>query len=322
MSPPTFKLNNGMSMPGLGLGTWKSQPNAVREAVEQALKFGYRHIDCATVYGNEAEVGQALKNSEVKRDEIFITAKLWNTQHHPEDVEAACRKSLKALGLDYIDLYLIHWPVAFKRCETYFPKKADNIAMEYDFNIPIVDTWKAMEALVDLGLVKSIGLSNFNSKQVAEICSMAKIKPAVNQVECHPYLNQRQLLDFCRNLDVQLVAYSPFGSPDRPWAKPGEPKILEDPKLMTVAKSHGTSVAQVLIQWQLQRGVAVIPKSVTPSRIAENFRATDYELKPEEMAAVEACDLGGQKGRFVMPLTPDNKPRDAGHPDYPFNIEF
>jgi len=282
-------LSSGHDFPILGLGTWKSQPGEVARAVKHALKTGYRHIDCAFVYGNEAEVGQGLKEAmeelNIPREEIFVTSKLWNCFHHPEDVETAFRLSLDALGLEYLDLYLIHWPTGFKRGTELFPKNEDG-SFQYDSSVPLTDTWKAFEKLVEKGLVRSIGVSNFNSLQLKDIMEVATIKPVTNQIECHPYLAQEKLINFCKEHDIAITAYSPLGSPDRPWATPEEPVLLDDPKIGDIAKKYGKSPAQVLIRWQTQRGVVVIPKSVTPARIDENFNIFDFELTQEEIDLV------------------------------------
>lgn len=198
----TIKLNNGRSIPTVGLGTWKSKPGEVASAVKTAIQAGYRHIDCAAVYGNEKEVGEALKScigSAVNREDLFITSKLWNTKHNPSDVRPALMQTLSDLGLDYLDLYLIHWPIALKDGDEPFPKDADG-KLIYAYHDPY-DTWQAMETLVNDGLVRAIGLSNFNSKQVDDIISKSQIKPAVLQVECHPYLNQAQLIKHCKERD-------------------------------------------------------------------------------------------------------------------------
>ncbi|KAG5841167.1 hypothetical protein ANANG_G00196700 [Anguilla anguilla] len=227
MSCPCVTLSTGQKMPLVGLGTWKSAPGQVMQAVLSALDCGYRHIDCAAAYGNEQEVGEALRErvglgKALQREDVFVTSKLWNTQHHPDDVEPACRKSLADLGLDYLDLYLMHWPMAFQRGAEVMPRNADGSIRYADTHYR--DTWKAMEALVDLGLARAIGLSNFNARQVDDVLSIAEHKPAVNQVECHPYLIQARLLAHCGDRGVVVTAYSPLGSPDRPWATPGEPR--------------------------------------------------------------------------------------------------
>jgi len=313
----SVQLNNGKLMPLLGLGTWRSPPGEVTRAVQHALTSGYRHLDCASAYGNEKEVAAGIQASGVAREEIFITSKLWNNKHHPDDVEAACRKTLSDLGLAYLDLYLIHWPHAFKRGEETFPKK-ENGDVIYDETIHPTDTWFAMEKLVEKGLVKSIGLSNFNSKQIEDILTRGSIKPVTNQVECHPYLSQAKLLDFCRKRGITLTAYSPLGSPDRPWAKPGDISLLQDPKLKDIATKYSKTPAQVVLRWQVQRGVIAIPKSVTPARIEENGNIFDFSLTKEEMEHINSFECNG---RLIVPIV-NGKPRDGAHVHYPFHIEF
>lgn len=313
----TLELCNGLKVPILGLGTWKSQAGEVAVAVEQAIKAGYRHIDAAAAYGNEAEVGAGIKAGGVDRSELFITSKLWNNKHHPEDVEAACRATLSDLGLDYLDLYLIHWPLGFERGDEKFPKNEDG-TVKYDTTIHPTDTWLAMEKLVEKDLVRSVGVSNFNSKQIQDILEKGTIKPVTNQIECHPYLNQKRLLKYCREQGIQLTAYSPLGSPDRPWATADDVKLLDDVKLKSIADKYKKSPAQIVIRWQVQRGVIVIPKSVTLSRIVENSAVFDFELTAAEMVEVDGFDCNG---RIIVPLL-NGQPRDGGHPHYPFHEEF
>ncbi|XP_063632234.1 aldo-keto reductase family 1 member B1-like isoform X1 [Cydia splendana] len=313
---PKVAFNNGFESPILGIGTWKSKPGEVTQAVKDAIDIGYRHIDCAFVYGNEPEVGAALaakfKDGTVKREDLFITSKLWNTFHRPDLVRGALLKTLENLGLKYLDLYLIHWPQAYKEDGELFPVDA---AGKIQFSeVDYVDTWKALEPLVAEGLVRSLGLSNFNSKQITRVLEVAKVKPVVNQVECHPYLNQQRLKDFCEARGIKLTAYSPLGSPDRPWAKPGEPLLMEDPKLKAIADRLGKTPAQVLIRYQIDRGVIVIPKSVTKSRIASNFEVFDFKLSKEDLDLIDSFNVNG---RFV-PMT-----ASLGHKFHPFeNDEF
>ncbi|XP_076630771.1 aldo-keto reductase 1B [Colletes latitarsis] len=315
LNVPVLKFYNGNEVPAFGLGTWKSKPGEVTQAVKYAIDIGYRHIDCAHVYGNEKEVGAAIKakleEGVVKRQDLFITSKLWNTYHKTEMVEPAIKKTLADLGLEYLDLYLIHWPMAYKEGDDLFPKNADDsIALS---NTNYLDTWKGMEGLVSKGLAKNIGVSNFNSEQLENLLKNCTIKPVVNQIECHPYLTQKKLSDFCKERGVLVTAYSPLGSPDRPWAKPDDPKLMDDKKLGELAKKYNKSPAQVLIRYQLDRGHIVIPKSVTNSRIAENANVFDFKLNSEDIAYIDTFDCNGR----ICPM-----PGTESSPHYPFHISF
>lgn len=296
MSPiPNVKLNDGNEIPVFGLGTWKSPPNAVRRAVVEAVKAGYRHIDCAHVYDNENEVGEALaelfQEGVVKREELFITSKLWNTSHSTHLVKPAIEKTLKELKVDYVDLYLIHWPFSFAEGEGNFPVDVCT-GMTIQSEVDYLDTWKGMEGVKKAGLARSIGVSNFNQDQLERILANCEIPPAMVQIEIHPYLTQQKLIDFCRSKDIAITAYSPLGSPDRPWAKPGEPSLMEDPKVVKIAEKYGKSPAQVLIRFALDRGLIVIPKSVTKERIEDNMKVFDFKLTEAEVGDLLSFDRG------------------------------
>ena len=279
---------------------------AVKYAI---LEAGYRHIDCAYAYLNEEEVGRALDevitSGAVKREDLFITSKLWNTFHTPALVRPVLQEQLAKLKLDYLDLYLVHWPVGFKEGGDVFPGATSDV----DY----VDTWKAMEEVQLAGLTRTIGVSNFNSQQIDRILAVAKVKPVCNQVESHPYLVQDKLIRFCQEKGITVVAYSPLGSPDRPWAKPDEPSLLEDPKIVQIANKYGKEAAQILIKFQAQRGIVVIPKSVTPARIKSNIQIFDFELTDEELQTIASFD---RNYRFV----PFDQYKD--HPHFPFAIDF
>lgn len=288
-----LQFNNADQIPILGLGTWKSEPGEVYEAVKEAIRLGYRHIDCASAYGNEAEIGQALsecfKEKLVTRDEMWITSKLWNDAHAPDDVGPALNKSLSDLQLSYLDLYLIHWPIALKKGVP-FPKSAgDMIPLD---DLPISKTWEAMESMVDKGLCRHIGVSNFSVAKLRRLHDGARIKPEMNQIELHPYLQQAAMLDFCSKNKIHITAYSPLGSPDRPsfLKAEDEPILLEDSTIATIAERHNATPAQVLISWAIHRGTVVIPKSINSDRMKQNLDAVDVSLTKEDMEDIAGID--------------------------------
>jgi aldehyde reductase len=318
MTVPSIKLNSGYNMPMLGFGTWQSKPGEVKQAVEDAIDAGYRHIDGARCYENEQEVGSAYKSKiddgTVKREDLFIVSKLWDSSHHPDAVIPALKKTLCHLGLAYLDLYLIHWPISFKTSDQLCPTDENGRPL-YDNDLDLADTWKKMEEAVKLGLTKSIGLSNFNSQQIDHILKNCTIKPANHQIELHPYFPQNKLVDFCKARGISVTAYSPFGSPTHPTAKPGDPKLLEEPKLIEIGKKYGKRPNHVILRWMIQRDLITIPKSVTKSRIIDNFNIWDFTLTAEEMNVVQSLDKG-PAGRVNTELMfKESK-------GWPFGIEF
>lgn len=291
----TYALSSGHEMPALGLGTWKSEPGVVGAAVSAALQTGYRHFDCAPIYGNETEIGAALdaalRAGTIRREDLWITSKLWNSEHGRDRVVPALKQTLRDLRLEYLDLYLVHWPIPI-RPGIAFPQNADDFLSLEDQ--PLADTWAGMEDAVDAGLVRAIGVSNFSPSRLAALADGARIPPAVNQVELHPYLAQAALLAASRDLGVRLTAYSPLGSMDRParLKKADEPVLLEDPVIRAVAAAHGATPGQVLIAWALARDTAVIPKTSRRERLAENLAAAQLDLTQADLASLDGLDRG------------------------------
>jgi diketogulonate reductase-like aldo/keto reductase len=257
----TITLNDGVEIPRFGLGVYQApRGEETRQAVMDALAAGYRHVDTARIYGNEGDVADAIERSGVPRREIFVTTKLWNSDHGYDAAMRACEASLKLLRTEYVDLYLIHWPV---------PKLRK-------------DSWRALETLKAAGKCRSIGVSNYTIEHLDELFGHAKVPPSVNQVEMSPYLQQRDLVAACRTRKVQLEAYSPLTQGER----------LGDPRLATIAKKHGKSSAQILIRWALQRDLVVIPKSTRRARIEENAAVFDFALDEGDLAKLDGLDEG------------------------------
>ncbi|MDR2454892.1 MAG: aldo/keto reductase [Bifidobacteriaceae bacterium] len=266
MTIPNFVLNSGHSIPALGLGTYKMPPQITAGMVEQALRLGYRHIDTASLYANEAEVGQGLRRSEVPREEVFVTTKLWNDAHRRDDALRAFDTSLARLGLDYVDLYLIHWPAP-----------AGGL---------MVQAWQALIEIANSGRALSIGVSNFRAEDLAAVIDATGLTPAVNQIELHPLFQQRDLRALHAELDITTEAWSPLGR----GADLGEPTVR------AVAREVGRSPAQVVIRWLLQLDVVVFPKTARPERLAENLAVDDFELDPGQMERLGAIKGTGRVG--------------------------
>lgn len=261
----TTTLHNGIEMPWFGLGVFKvEEGQEVEASVKMAIHAGYKSIDTAAIYKNEEGVGKAIKESDVPREELFITTKVWNADQGYESTLKAFDESMEKLGLEYLDLYLVHWPVKGK----------------------YVDTWKALEKLYQDGKVRAIGVSNFQIHHLQDILEVAEVKPMVNQVEYHPKLSQVELLNFCKENEIQLEAWSPLM----------QGQLLDNEVLKEIASSHNKSVAQVILRWDLQNGVVTIPKSVKEHRIKENADIFDFELSAEEMQRIRALNENKRVG--------------------------
>ncbi|KAF5302639.1 hypothetical protein FQR65_LT08480 [Abscondita terminalis] len=286
MATPCVTLNNGQKMPRLGLGTWQLAPGEVEKVVEIAIDAGYRHFDCAFLYDNEAEIGSAIRKKIA--DENF--------------------------GLDYLDQYLIHWPITIKSLSKEVNVKypfRNSIGVDYDF----VETWRAMEECVRLGLTKGIGISNFNSKQIDRIVKAATIKPVVNQIEVTPLFNQKKLIKFCKEHGIEVTAYGPLGSPTRPWAKEGDPVLfLDSPELLSIGKKYGKTPAQVVLRYLIEMGITPIPKSANSKRLTENIQIFDFSLSPEDVTVLDS--FNSDKGRVI------GLEELSDMPNYPFLEEF
>lgn len=260
-------LNNGLKMPQLGFGVWQVDNDQAEVAVAKAIEVGYTSIDTAMIYQNESGVGRAIQASSVPREELFITTKVWNSDQGYENTIRAFDDSLERLGLDYVDLYLIHWPTP-----------------EFD---QYVDTYKALEKLYHDGRVKAIGVCNFDIEHLERILKECDVKPVLNQIECHPYLDQKELKDFCAKHEIFVEAWSPL-------QQGGE--VLNEEIIQKIAKVHGKSPAQIVLRWHLQNNTIVIPKSVTPARIEENFNVFDFELSSNEMEEINKLNRNERKG--------------------------
>lgn len=294
-----IKLANGDRMPALGLGTWKMTDGLAYDAVKAAIENGYRHIDCAWIYENEADVGRALRecldSGIVRRDELWVTSKLWNDRHRGEHVADALKETLGNLQLEYLDLYLIHWPVA-QQFGIVRPEGGHQF--ESLESVPLVETWNSMLRCVQEGLCRNAGVSNFSQKKLAHLLEATGQSPACNQVESHPFLQQPELLEYCQGNQIAFTAYSPLGSGDRPdmMKRTDEPDLFENGTIRAIAESHELTPAQVMLAWAVNRGTIPIPKSANPERQQQNLAAASVELSEAEMQSMAALD---RHHRFV-----------------------
>lgn len=292
-------FDNKDKMPALGLGTWKSAKGEVYKAIRTAIDLGYRHFDCAHVYGNEAEIGtafaDAFKEGDVKREELFVTSKLWNNSHRTEQIRPAFDLTVKNLQVGYLDLYLVHWPVVLKD-DVSFPEKGEDLVSLKE--TPLIETWKGIIELQKSGDVKHIGVSNFSPKKIQNVWDATGVKPEVNQVEMHPFMQQKELKTYCDKNGVILTAYCPLGSADRPKNRitEGEPNLFHNETIKKIAAEKSISEAQVMLAWSVNYGASVIPKSVNEGRLKENLAAADIELSADQMTALATIDL---KSRYV-----------------------
>ena len=299
----SIQLSTGRSIPSVGIGFWKVDKPATAEVVVEAIKAGYRHLDCACDYGNEKEVGdgirQAISDGLCTREDLWVTSKLWNTYHRAEHVRPAVERSLTDLQLDYLDLHLIHFPIASKFVpfeeryppEWIFDPTAAEPKIELD-NVSISETWGAMEDLVAAGLVRDIGVCNFGTSLLRDLLSYATIRPVVLQIEPHPFLTQEQLIRFCDEQAIAVTAFSPLGALSYfslGMADAGE-SVIESDVITAIAAKHGRTPAQVVLRWGVQRGTAIVPKTSRPERMVENISLFDFELSGEEMSAISDLD--------------------------------
>jgi len=299
LSVPIKKLNNGMPIPCIGMGTFGSDrytPLQVSEAVRGAIKYGYRLFDCASVYGNEDLIGhvfdEAIKNGEVKREDLVITSKVWNDMHGKGDVLLSCARTLRDLRLDYIDIYFVHWPFP-----NYHAPGCDGDARNPDsrpfFTEEFMAAWRQMEKLADMGLVRSIAMSNMTIPKLEQVLPLCRIQPAAIEMELHPAFQQPELFDYCMNKGIQPIGFCPIGSPDRPErdVAPGDVTVTQMPVIAEIAGAHGVHPAIVCLKWAVQRGQIPIPFSIRPDNYESNLRCvTEDPLSDDEMARIAAAD--------------------------------
>ncbi|ERN00753.1 hypothetical protein AMTRI_Chr13g83610 [Amborella trichopoda] len=297
MKAPAVRLSSGRKLPLIALGTagipYHSQQ--IQTSISLALKIGYRHFDTAKIYGSEPAIGKALNEAFdegiVKREEVFVTSKLWCSDHH--DPGAALKRTLHNLKLEYLDLYLVHWPVRFKEGVCYAVPKEDDFE-----RLDMEQTWHAMEKCVELGLCHSIGISNFSSKKIEDLLSHASIPPAVNQVELHPLWRQHKLREFCAERKIHLSAYSPLGGPGSPW---GSKAVIKNPTIVSIAHKHQRTPAQIALRWALESGVSVVAKSFNEERMQENWGVSDWVLDAEDHCKInDLSQMKFMRGDFLV----------------------
>ncbi|KAM7357520.1 aldo-keto reductase 1B-like [Cochliomyia hominivorax] len=334
---PSIVMNNGNEMPILGFGTWSGTSDfislenvenkvqkpsdnenpeiaaqKVAKAVGWAIDAGYRHIDCAHLYQTQREIGEILKKKIeagiVKREDLFITSKLWNTFHDPDNVCSACQKTLADLDLEYLDMYLMHSPMGFQYGDEAFPMCDGKLLTTDD---DYLNTWQAMEELVANDMCKNIGITNFNQMQIKRLIKNSHIIPQTLQIELHPYMTQKDLIKFAKYHDICITAYAPIGSPKRPWAiaEKEERTLLSDYKILQIAEKHKRSPGQILLRYQVQCGHAVIPKSTNKKHIEDNINIFDFELSSEDMLNIENLNHNVRYFKFSGAY---------GHPHHPF----
>ncbi|XP_026325405.1 aldo-keto reductase AKR2E4-like [Hyposmocoma kahamanoa] len=302
-------MNNGIKMPAVAFGTYLGfdqngvvtpKNHELRDVVSKAIDIGWRHFDTAAIYGTEQELGEGVRmkidDGNVKREDIFITTKLWNTKHKRDQVAQALRESLKNLGLNYVDLYLIHWPIGLNE---------DNSHSAVDY----METWRGMEDVQKLGLAKSIGVSNFNKGQLERVLKEGSVKPAALQIEVHPQITQSELVDFAQSNDIVVMGYSPFGSLVNRYDMPLPPPRIDDPVLVEIAEKYGKTTPQVVLRWAVDRNIVPIPKTMKVHRLEENINIFDFKLQKDEIDKINAFDKGL---RYTLPSFWQS------HPFYPF----
>jgi aldehyde reductase len=315
---PVIRLNDGNFIPVIGLGTFESPPGVVENVVKVAIDAGYRHFDCADFYENEDEVGkalrQAIKDGKVKREDLFITSKVWPNWFAKGRPTKSAQRTLKNLGFDYVDLLLVHWPTPLKQVDDDFYPKDKNGQCLFDESIQLIDVWKEFEDIKKRGLTKSIGVSNFNSEQIDDLIKNSSTVPAVNQVESHPFLSQEKLLKWCRQRNIELTAYSPLARTGTGEQK-NTTSPLDIPLIKDLAKKYNVSPAAICIKWQTQRGVIVIPKSATKERIISNINIFHFDMTEDEIASINALNKDWRNNTWSQYGI--NK-----HKNWPFAIPF